>query len=130
MLYHKQIIIKAFIKNPPKEEDKDLIRDWMRRLIENVNMNIVAGPFIEYVSAEGNEGLTGAVLIETSHASFHCWEKLDKPFIQFDLYSCADFNTEIVLNMFNEFDVVHYDWLVIDRNEDPKVVERGKRTIY
>lgn len=123
MLDHKHLLVKAFVKNPPTDESKMI--DWMTRLVANVNMKIVQGPFVKYVTAEGNEGLTGAVCIETSHSSFHCWDKAEKPFIQFDLYSCSCFKPESVLKMFEEFDVVSHEWMFIDRNDNLKIISQG-----
>ena len=80
-------------------------------------MVCAAGPISSYVTKKGNEGLTAAVLIETSHISIHVWDKADPALIQFDLYSCKDFNVDIVLTHFSVFNPVHIEYMLLDRNE-------------
>lgn len=91
-------------------------------------MKVVAGPTSVYVADEGNEGLTGTVTLATSHASIHIWEKYVIPMFQFDIYSCCCFSPEEVLAHFEEFGLLSYEYIFIDRNGDNMVItERGEK---
>lgn len=118
---HLHLIVKGHFKNPPKEVE--IINKWFTDLVEKVRMVVVAGPTSVYVSEEGNEGLTGTVTLATSHASIHVWDLSTPPMFQFDLYSCSCFTPEEVIDHLNQFDLIDYEYMFIDRNEGFKVVE-------
>ena len=88
---HKHLLIRAEVKNPPKENDERRLVNWMRYLIEDIDMKLLFGPVTRYVDVEGNEGLTAIAMIETSHIAMHIWEKEDPPLIQLDVYTCGPF---------------------------------------
>lgn len=121
-LNHKHIIITAAIKKPLNEASE--VEDWLRRVVDAVDMKILIEPKAIKCDTKGNEGVTGIVCIETSHASIHIWSECDVPFLKFDLYSCKDFDTHVFVDLIKEFDPYWYDWIVIDRNNSPKVIEK------
>lgn len=118
---HLHLIVKGHFTNPPKEVN--VLNDWFIRLVEKVRMVVVAGPTSVYVNEEGNEGLTGTVTLATSHSSIHIWDALETPMFQFDIYSCSCFTPEEVLGHLNEFDLISYEYILIDRNDEMKVIE-------
>ena len=79
---HKHLLIRAEVKNPPKENDDVRLVNWMRYLIQDIDMKLLFGPITRYVDVEGNEGLTAIAMIETSHIAMHIWEKEEPPLIQ------------------------------------------------
>lgn len=97
---------------------------FLIRLVENIDMKIIKGPFASYVDKPGNRGLTAIVMIETSHIAFHIWDEKDPALVQFDLYTCGSLNVDQVLALFNEtFQVVELDYLNLDRENGFKNVE-------
>ena len=121
---HLHLIVKGNFKNPPTEVD--VLNKWFINLVEKVRMVVVAGPTSVYVHEEGNEGLTGTVTLATSHGSFHCWDNTNPPMFQFDLYSCSEFSVEEVIDHLNEFELISYTYMMIDRNSDEfKVLSSG-----
>ena len=44
---------------------------------------------------------------------------------QFDIYSCKCFALEDVIEQFEPWGVLKYEWVMIDRNESPKVTSEG-----
>ena len=78
-------------------------------------MNIIKGPYASYVSKEGNRGVTGVVMIETSHISIHIWDEEKPALVQCDVYSCAEFSSNEVLSEFIPMDVVTIDQMILDR---------------
>lgn len=125
---HLHLIVKGTFKTPPKSEE--VLNDWFKRLVEKVRMVVVAGPTSVYVNEPGNEGITGTVTLATSHSSIHVWDQLDPAMFQFDIYSCSCFSAEEVLSHLDEFGLVEYEWIYIDRNEGLELVSKGSKQVY
>lgn len=125
---HLHLIVKGTFKTPPQSED--LLNDWFKRLVEKVRMVVVAGPTSIYVNEPGNEGITGTVTLATSHSSIHVWDQLDPAMFQFDIYSCSCFSAEEVLAHLEEFGLIEYEWIYIDRNEGLELVSKGSKQVY
>ncbi len=83
MPLHNHLLVNGWTLNPPTDET--LVINWMRELVESIDMKVIQGPYASYVTAEGNRGLTAVVMIETSHIAMHVWDETDPGFIQFDL---------------------------------------------
>ena len=115
---HKHLLIRAEVKNPPKENDDVRLVNWMRYLIQDIDMKLLFGPITRYVDVEGNEGLTAIAMIETSHIAMHIWEKEDPPLIQLDVYTCGPFVPGTVLKALREFNPVKIRWKFLDREKD------------
>ena len=92
------------------------VRLWLRKLVKKIDMNIIKGPYASYVSKEGNRGVTGVVMIETSHIAIHVWDEPSPALVQCDVYSCAEFSSNEVLAEFIPMDVVKIDHLLLDRD--------------
>ena len=122
--YHQHLIMKCWVKNPPIETEQ--LNIWFVNLVDTIGMKVVAGPTSVYVSDPGNEGLTGTVTLATSHGSLHCWDQSTPSMIQFDLYSCTKFSLEEVIECLNDFGLISYSYMMIDRNTDNfKVTSSG-----
>lgn len=123
-LDHKHLIVNAVVRKPlicPRETEK-----WLKDLVEKIGMKIKIGPFADYCLAEGNNGITGAVCIETSHCSIHVWDKADPPYMRLDVYSCAFFDVETVLtHVVQSFDATSVKHMVLDRNDDNIILDKG-----
>lgn len=111
---HKHLMLRGFVNNPPR--DTELAVDMLRDLVHFLKMKILQGPFSSYVNEDGNKGITGVVMIETSHIAFHIWDEKDPAFIQFDIYTCGDLDEVATLEKLREmFDFSEYEYLVYDR---------------
>ena len=114
MPVHKHLIIRAEVNHPPLTEK--YVRLWLRKLVKKIDMNIIKGPYASYVNKEGNRGVTGVVMIETSHIAIHVWDEERPALVQCDVYSCAEFSSNEVLAEFIPMDVVKIDHLLLDRD--------------
>ena len=61
---HKHLIIRAEVNRPITSEKE--IKKWLKKLVNKIDMKIIKGPYAGYVTKEGNRGITGVVMIETS----------------------------------------------------------------
>lgn len=114
---HLHLLVKGHIENPPKTEE--LLNIWLRQLVTEVDMKVVAGPTSTYVDEIGNEGVTGTITLATSHAAMHIWDADSPAMFQFDIYSCKEFNPKIVLNHIDSwFKLEKAYWSFIDRNQN------------
>ena len=125
MIYHKHLLVNAKIHNSVKSEKEGI--DFLINLVDSIDMKIIKGPFASYVNVEGNRGLTGVVMIETSHIAFHIWDEVRPGLIQFDLYTCGQLELDKVLSKFKEtFDVDTLDYILFDRENGFKIEAEGQ----
>ena len=116
MPVHKHLIIRAEVNRPLVTEKQ--VKRWLRNLVKKIDMKIIKGPFASYVSKEGNRGITGVVMIETSHIAIHVWDEKSPALVQADVYSCASFSMNEVLAEFIEMDVVKIEHMLLDRENE------------
>ena len=125
MIYHKHLLVNAKVKNPINTEEEGI--NFLRNLVEKIDMKIIKGPFASYVDKEGNKGLTAIVMIETSHIAFHIWDELDPGLIQFDLYTCGRLELDKVISIFKDtFNLVEMDYVLFDRENGFVVEQKGR----
>lgn len=121
MIEHKQAIVKAGVKWFFKKEHKELFEDWMRDLVKDMGMNLLAGPISAYVDRDELRGWSGSCLIETSHVAIHVWDEHSPILIQADIYTCGAMNFDVILKYLEHFEIVERDgkkdieYLLLDR---------------
>ena len=117
LLVHKHLIVRAEAINPPMNEE--FLRRWLEEFISEIGMKVMMGPYVKYSNMVGNRGITGAAIIETSHIVMHVWDEVSPALMQFDVYSCGEFDPETICNKITKDFVVerlHYKFL--DREND------------
>jgi len=92
LLVHKHLIVRAEINNPPVEEN--YLKSWLNNFIMDINMKVFMGPYVKYCNMPGNRGITAVAIIETSHIAMHIWDDVTPALMQFDVYSCGEFDPE------------------------------------
>ena len=117
---HKHLIIRAEVNRPITSEKE--IKKWLRNLVKKIDMKIIKGPYASYVSKEGNRGITGVVMIETSHIAVHIWDETSPALVQCDVYSCAEFSSNEVLSEFMDMEVTKIDHILLNRAEEIKTL--------
>lgn len=73
-----------------KLEDVDLFYNLLDELPEEVGMKKLILPYV--VKGKFYPGVTGFVIIETSHLSFHSFSETGQ--LKFDLFSCKAYDAE------------------------------------
>lgn len=100
--------------------------DFLTKLVQEIDMKIIKGPFSSYVDKDGNKGLTAIVMIETSHIAFHIWDEVDPGLLQFDLYTCGSLDDQKVFNILGQhFNIVDMDYQLFDRENGFVVEQEG-----
>ena len=113
---HKHLLIRAEVKHPITSERE--LKKWLRDLVNVIDMKIVRGPYANYIEMPGNRGVTGMVMIETSHIAFHAWDEERPSLVQCDVYSCAEFSISDVLAQLNMMEPVKIEYMVLDREHE------------
>lgn len=101
--------------DPPTDEK--FVREWMVDLVHSIGMNVMMGPISSYSNVKGNEGITALVALDFSHASIHIWDKYRDPLIEFDLFSCKNFDPNIIYDKLEQFGIISIATQFIDRDE-------------
>lgn len=120
MVVHQHLIIRTEVNNPPKKEDQTI--QWLKDLVEKIGMKIVSGPHSKYIEKTGNMGITGVVIIETSHIAIHVWDEGSPALIQLDVYTCSPLNLDTVFEHIKEFDPVKVEYKYLDREHGLKTI--------
>ena len=71
----------------------------------------------------GNIGLTGLVVIETSHIVQHCWDESDPGPMQLDVYTCEDLQTEVIFEEIKQFGSVKIEYKFLHREHELTEIE-------
>ena len=115
---HKHLVYTASVKDPTK--DPKVIEVFLTELVKIVDMIIFMPAVAKYCDDPGNAGVTGVVVITTSHASVHVW---DTGLLQMDLYSCKEFDENKVFDHIKGyFDVLEDSYDLIDRSPKWKLL--------
>ena len=120
---HKHLIIRAEVNRPITGEKE--IKKWLRNLVKKIDMKIIKGPYASYVSKEGNRGITGIVMIETSHIAIHVWDEVSPALVQCDVYSCAEFSSSEVLMEFAVMEPTKIEHVLLDRAEEIETITQS-----
>jgi S-adenosylmethionine/arginine decarboxylase-like enzyme len=116
-LVHNHLIVRAEVANP--FVDVDTTKAWMQQLVSDIGMTITTngGPHCDYISKPGNQGIACIAMIETSHCALHVWDRLTPPIAQLDVYSCAEFDIQIVLDSLNTMSPAHMEHMFLSRQK-------------
>ena len=128
MPVHKHLIIRAEVNRPITGEKE--IKKWLRNLVKKIDMNIIKGPYASYVSKKGNRGITGIVMIETSHIAMHVWDETSPALVQCDVYSCAEFSSNEGLIEFGTMKPTKIEHILLDRAKDIRTITHNSSPIF
>lgn len=128
-LKHKHLIISLSCKWPPKDHEE--VEAFQSFLIKRIGMQIAhhdtlpKNPMAYYCGTPGNMGVTGIGILETSHTAIHVWEEEYPAKVEFDLYSCSEFDIEHVVGMMMTFGIIEGNFYILDRDNRLKIIDSG-----
>ena len=115
MLTHKHLVVRAEVDKPIVNKNKAI--KFLRALIKKIKMKPMYGPTASYCKMVGNRGITAFAIIETSHIAMHIWDESSPALVQFDVYSCSDFEPKTVFEHMEIMHPKHIDYKFLDREE-------------
>ena len=118
---HKHLIIRAEASNPPTSPS--WVHNWLNHLVETIGMKVCQGPITAFVDVPGNRGVTGVVIIETSHIAIHVWDESNPGLIQMDVYTCGPFDPNTIFNELAQFDLEKLEYKFFDREYNLEEVD-------
>lgn len=127
ILVHQHLIVRAEVENPTM--DKDHAVRWLDVLVTKIGMKKVTGPHVGYVEKEGNKGITGVVIIETSHIAIHIWDEISPALVQLDVYTCSTLDLNVVFEHLKEMNPVKIEYKFIDREHGLDEIQCTKRLL-
>tara|TARA_B100002019_G_C21243495_1_gene586910 strand:+ start:1393 stop:1737 length:345 start_codon:yes stop_codon:yes gene_type:complete len=113
--------VRAEVKKPPTNQK--WAHTWLTELVSKIGMQICQGPITTYLDMPGNRGLTGLVIIETSHIALHCWDETDPGLLQLDVYTCGDLPTDIIFEEIKQFEPVKVEYKYLNREHGLTEIE-------
>lgn len=125
---HLHLLIRAELYNPPGPEDCEKINKIMRGMVDHVRMRVMLDPVSAFCTDPGNEGITSTVILTTSHCAMHIWNlpAPDPSVMQFDLYSCAQFDVKEVLSYLSDhFQISKASFKFLDRETGFVEIDNG-----
>ena len=132
MLKHKHLILSMEVKYPPRDAEE--VEAWLSFVIKRINMKIakadtlLKNPMAFYCDNPANLGATGVGILETSHTALHVWDAESPAKMEYDLYSCSDFDVADIITLCKPYGIIKGNYYVLDRGEGLKVIESGKLT--
>lgn len=122
MLYHKHLIIRAEILDPPEEIETKYMSDWFKGMVTDIGMKILMGPYVIYHDMVDNRGFTGVCIIETSHIVMHVWDECNPAIMQLDVYTCGELDIDKVFENIFVFQPTKIEYKFLDREHKLKIV--------
>jgi S-adenosylmethionine/arginine decarboxylase-like enzyme len=126
-IQHHHLLIRAETVHCPAEEDKDKIKKFVAKLIDDIDMKALGEPHVYYVNTpKYNEGITAVTTIQTSHIAFHFWNTPNPAtlhsdgtcLLQFDIYTCGKLTRKQIhhiLHILTPFKPCHVDVTLLNR---------------
>ena len=112
---HRHLIVRALVDKPPLT--KLGVSIFLIDVVDKVGMTVINGPHVSYVTDKGNEGATGVVILAESHCAMHVWDRAEPAEIQFDLYSCKEFDPQDVFDLLDRFGVIQLEHKFLNRDK-------------
>ena len=111
------LIIDGYSSDQTILRDEDFLRKWLEIYPAKIGMTRISPPYvIKYIGPVLEDwGISGFVFIAESHIDIHTF--VERYYINIDIFSCKDFNTEKAIEDFREgFQLVKLRTCLIDRD--------------
>lgn len=112
---HKHMIVHAEVNRPPVKADEAMVEEWLTSIVHKMGMEVLRDASAAYCEQVGNRGMTADVLITTSHMVIHTWDECEKPFIEFDVYTCSELDPQMVIEAIQVFEPTKVSYKFLDR---------------
>jgi S-adenosylmethionine/arginine decarboxylase-like enzyme len=123
-IQHHHLLLRMETKKYPKQEEKAIVDNLIRRIILDLDMDIIGNPHLHYLETPlENKGFTGVASIQTSHVSFHFWDSPakswlqntdSKSLLQFDIYTCGKLTKQHIKKVLKNLSIYEPTHINID----------------
>ena len=120
-IIHHHMLLSGYVRNAGVTVDE--LETWLTDLVYLIGMSVFISAKAKVCNTPGNEGISGGIGLETSHANIHFWDATSE--VKFDLYSCQAYNVDDVIQHFQPFDLFYHRTVIIDRNTNRVISERS-----
>jgi len=123
MLTHRHLIVRCELAEPPVTVQS--VQEWLVDLVSKIRMRIMSGPHVAYCAMPGNRGVTGVVVIETSHIALHVWDETDPALLQLDVYTCSELDPKIIADCLQQWRPTAIEYKFLDRDSALREIDSG-----
>ena len=123
MLTHRHLIVRCELSEPPVTVQS--VHEWLVDLVSKIRMRIMSGPHVAYCAMPGNRGVTGVVVIETSHIALHVWDETAPALLQLDVYTCSELDPKIIADCLHEWRPTTIEYKFLDRDSALREIDSG-----
>ncbi len=123
MLTHRHLIVRCELSEPPVTVQS--VQEWLVDLVSKIRMRIMSGPHVAYCAVPGNRGVTGVVVIETSHIALHVWDETAPALLQLDVYTCSELDPKIIADCLHEWRPTTIEYKFLDRDSALREIDSG-----
>lgn len=123
MLTHRHLIVRCELSEPPVAVQS--VQEWLVDLVSKIRMRIMSGPHVAYCAVPGNRGVTGVVVIETSHIALHVWDETDPALLQLDVYTCSELDPKIIADCLHQWRPTAIEYKFLDRDSALREIDSG-----
>ena len=101
--FGKHLIVDAYGTIPEVLFSFDKVFKFLNSLPQKIHMKKLTVPYVVQVDhrIKKESGISGFIMIYTSHISCHTWPL--KQYISIDVYSCKDFEERKIINLIKNF---------------------------
>ena len=105
------LIVDGKARNDKLLRNKDKLFEWLVDITDALGMQILQGPIcVESIWPGEYDGITGVVIISSSHIAVHTWPEAGQYTVNVDVFSCHSFPWENILAR------IVKDWIMDDHN--------------
>jgi S-adenosylmethionine decarboxylase len=123
-IFRKRLIVEG--KYSVEINDSFFVENFLRDLSQEMDMTIIAGPFISSANGRAiplHDGYEGSLVWAESGANTYIWTR--SRFCTVDIYSCKEFDTEKAIRFIKEkFGIVEFSYYELP---DPLSLEQDSR---
>lgn len=112
---HRHLLVNSTFDSIPFKTTA-FTADWIRGIVKKIGMEMLYAPRAVMCDKKGNEGISAFCLITTSHISLHTWDQVSPNSLQLDVYSCKNFDINLVLDELKLFNPISLKYKFLDRD--------------
>lgn len=101
--FGKHLIFSGYGIKKSKLDEAEIVFDFLDKMPGKIGMKKLTIPYVVIARPKRKKewGISGFVMIYTSHISCHTWP--EKGYVSIDVYSCKNFNEKKLLNYLKKF---------------------------